>query len=104
MGGYWVVGVAASEKIWAIYMCECTDIVRELTPKDCVKVVSEELFPQKVRVLLDYEQGILSFFDLDRKTLVHTIKHHFTDPVFPFFFENAKILQSELLVEIRQSR
>ncbi|XP_040920860.1 zinc-binding protein A33-like [Toxotes jaculatrix] len=104
VGGYWAVGVATRtmnstfEKIWGIYMCVCTDILRELTPEDYVEVVSENLFPQKVRVVLDYERGILSFFDLDRKAPVYTIKRTFTEPVCPYFRENAKILPSKLSV------
>lgn len=94
--GYWAVGVAVKDnlhkKIWAIYMCCCTDKVRELTPEDYVKVVSEDSFPKKVRVQLDYDHGILAFFDLDRKKPVHTIKYTFTETVFPYFQDNVKIL------------
>ncbi|XP_041815305.1 uncharacterized protein LOC121622411 [Chelmon rostratus] len=108
VGGFWGVGVAArtnnpvNERIWGLYMCVCSNILRELTPQDSVKVVSKDSFPQKVRVQLDYDQGILSFFDLDRQTLVHTIKHTFTETVFPYFRENAKILPAELSVRKRQ--
>lgn len=110
VGGYWTVGVAAktkdiiSEKVWGIYMCVCTGILRELTPEDYVKVVSEHTFPQKVRVQLDYDQGKLSFFDLDRKTPVRTIKHTFTETVFPYFGENTKILPAEFSVRIKPPR
>ncbi|XP_037606992.1 zinc-binding protein A33-like [Sebastes umbrosus] len=106
--GYWSVGVAVKGKtnrnIWGIYMCRCNDILRELTPEDYMKVVSEDSFPQTVRVQLDYDQGILSFFDLVRKTPVHTIKHTFTETVFPYFVDNAKILPVELSVRIKKPR
>ncbi|XP_037606998.1 zinc-binding protein A33-like [Sebastes umbrosus] len=102
VGGYWAVGVAAEgnndRNIWGIYMCPCNDILRERTPEDYMKVVSEDSFPQTVRVQLDYDQGILSFFDIDRKTPVHTIKHTFTETVFPYFSHDAKILPAELSV------
>ncbi|XP_044025478.1 zinc-binding protein A33-like isoform X2 [Siniperca chuatsi] len=110
VGGYWAVGVAArtkdpiNERSWGIYVCVCTNILRERTPEDYVKIVSEDSFPQKVRVQLDYDKGILSFFDLDRKTPVHTIKYTFTGTVFPYFCENAKILPAELSVRIKQPR
>lgn len=111
VGGYWYVGVTTrtklqtlSLKIWGIYMCVCTEVLRELTPEDYVKVVSRDSFPQKVRVQLDYDQGILSFFDLDRKTPVHTIKITLTEPVFPYFCENTKLLPAELSVMVRQPR
>lgn len=113
VGGYWAVGVAATgadadiyrgRKFWGIYMCSCTDILREHTPYEYMKIVSEDLFPHKVRVQLDYDKGILSFFDLDRKTLVHTIKYTFTEMVFPCFKDDAKILPAELSVRVRQPR
>ncbi|XP_034755932.1 zinc-binding protein A33-like [Etheostoma cragini] len=114
-GPFWAVGVAAKTpskvpkthpNIWAIYRCSCTDILRELTPENYVKEVGLPIhsFPQKVRVQLDYDHGILSFFDLDRKTPVHTIKRTFKEMVFPYFRENAKILPAELSVRIRPSK
>ncbi|KAF3702783.1 Zinc-binding protein A33 [Channa argus] len=108
VSGYWAVGVAEQrtkqiyKRVWAIYMCACTDILRELTPKDYVKVISEDSFPQKIRVQLDYDKGILSFFDLDRKKTIHTIKYSFREPVFPYFREDSKILPFDVSVKIRQ--
>lgn len=107
VGGHWAVGVTARTKnpirksTWGIYVYSRTDPLLELTPEDDMKIVSKDLFPRKVRVQLDYDQGILSFFDLDRKTLVHTIKHTFTETVFPYFRDNTKILPAELSVRIR---
>ncbi|KAF3849796.1 hypothetical protein F7725_019515 [Dissostichus mawsoni] len=104
--GYWAVGVAVKDnlhkKIWAIYMCTCTVFLRELTPEDYVKVVSEDSYPQRVRVQLDYDHGILAFFDLDRKKPVHTIKYTFTETVFPYFQDNVKILPAEWSVVQRR--
>lgn len=106
--GYWAVGVAAqtsvsySEKIWGIYVCVCTNILRELTPEDYVKEVMKDSFPQKVRVNLDYDKGILSFFDLGRKVPVRTIRYTFTEKLFPYFRDKTKILPPELSVGIKQ--
>ncbi|XP_074472096.1 zinc-binding protein A33-like [Sebastes fasciatus] len=108
MGGYWTVGVAVKGKtdiiIWGIFMCDCTDILREHSPENDLKVLSRDSFPQRVRVQLDYDQGIISFFDLVRKTPVHTIKHTFTETVFPYFSHDTKILPGELSVAIRKPR
>ncbi|CAG5928119.1 unnamed protein product [Menidia menidia] len=109
VGGYWAVGVAAknkdqsSQKIWGIYMCICTNIVRELTPECCLREVEHKLFPQKVGVKLDYDRGTLSFYDLSRKRLIHTIKYTFTEEVFPYFREKAKLLPAELSVKMSAS-
>ncbi len=106
VGGLWAVGVAArtkdQRKIWSIYMY--IGILCERTPENEGKPVEESLLPQKVRVQLDYDQGILSFFDLDRKTLVHTIKYTFTETLFPYFRDKAKILPAELSVRIIKPR
>lgn len=102
--GYWGAGVAervqdqTPEKIWSIYKTLCCDVMRERTPENDVKLDSEFFYSQKLRVQLDYNHGILSFFDLDRKKPVHTIKCIFTGKVFPFFSENVKILPAELSV------
>ncbi|XP_041832302.1 E3 ubiquitin-protein ligase TRIM35-like isoform X2 [Melanotaenia boesemani] len=114
VGGYWAVGVAnktktqtrswCSHEIWAIYMCVCGNILRQLTPEDYVTEVAKDFIPQKLRIELDYDQGILTFFDLGRKKLVHTIKYTFTGTLFPYFRENAKILPAEMSVGIKTPR
>ncbi|XP_031722138.1 tripartite motif-containing protein 35-like [Anarrhichthys ocellatus] len=97
VGGDWKVGVVArtkdllSKRIWAAtwsagpapMLCESDNLV------------SRDPLPQKVSVQLDYDQGIISFFELDRKTLAHTIKYTFTETVFPYFHNNAKLLPAE---------
>ena len=104
---YYGVGVAAKDlmnnKIWSIYMCGCIDSMHERTPEGDV-VIKTHIYLKKIRVQLDYDKGILSFFDLRENTLIHTIRHTFTETVFPFFSENAKILPAELSVVIKKPR
>ena len=104
--GYWVIAVTCKDntcgKKWGIYMCSCTDKVWELTPEDFMKIVSEDSFPKRVRVQLDYDHGILAFSDLDRKKPVHTIKYTFTETVFPYFQHNVKMLPAEWSVTQRR--
>uniref|UniRef100_A0AAY5L0L1 B30.2/SPRY domain-containing protein n=2 Tax=Esox lucius TaxID=8010 RepID=A0AAY5L0L1_ESOLU len=38
-----------------------------------------------VRVALDWDQGLLSFFDVDNDLHIHTFKHIFRNKVYPFF-------------------
>nr|XP_040017128.1 zinc-binding protein A33-like isoform X2 [Gasterosteus aculeatus aculeatus] len=110
VGGYWFLGVAPRtnvrtyENVWGIYINGCLERLFERDQGNNSKVVSEHSFPQNVRVHLDYDKGILSFFDLDRKTRVHTIKCAFTQTVFPCFSENAKILPYEFSVRTREPR
>lgn len=98
VGGYWAVGVAikttdrGNRRIWGIYMCGCTDVLRELKDWRYVEEVSKDNFPQKIRVTFDYNQGVLSFYDLVQRKHVHTIKDKFTETLFPYFRANVKIL------------
>ncbi|XP_078029899.1 E3 ubiquitin-protein ligase TRIM35-like [Epinephelus lanceolatus] len=100
----WAVGVAARTKnpkgFWGI-LRHATDILLEYIQQDYDRIDFKGREPQKIRVHLDYDQGILSFFDLDRKRPVHTIKHTFTKTVFPYFRGNVKILPAVVSVKIR---
>ncbi|XP_071772281.1 zinc-binding protein A33-like [Centroberyx gerrardi] len=109
VGGYWDVGVTTTKrharaKKWGIYICACMGYLYEYITENHIKLISEDSFPKKIRVHLDYDQGKLSFFDLDRKTYVRIIMHEFTEPVFPYFCENAKILPGEFSLMTRQPR
>ncbi|XP_071397497.1 zinc-binding protein A33-like [Centroberyx affinis] len=109
VGEYWAVGVTtikrhAPEKKWGMYMCLCTGYLYDLNEGGSSRFILLEFFPKKIRVHLDYDQGTLSFFDLDRKTYVCTIKHTFTEPVFPYFNENAKIPPVEFSLMTGQPR
>nr|XP_033504251.1 zinc-binding protein A33-like [Epinephelus lanceolatus] len=100
----WAVGVAARTKnskgFWGI-LRHATDILLEYIQQDYDRIDFKGREPQKIRVHLDYDQGILSFFDLDRKRPVHTIKHTFTKTVYPYFRGNVKILPAVVSVKIR---
>lgn len=42
--------------------------------------------PQKVGVFLDYEKGLVTFYDAEAKTHIHTYSgYSFTEPLYPYF-------------------
>ncbi|XP_061563989.1 butyrophilin subfamily 1 member A1 [Cololabis saira] len=45
----------------------------------------QSLAPQKVGVYLDYEQGQLSFYDVDKRSHLFTYNENFTEELFPLF-------------------
>lgn len=110
LGRYWSVGVAtkpkhrAPAKFWYIYRCECIGFMYEVLPEDGHKILSEDSCPCKVELQLDYDQGKLTVFDLGTKIPVSIITDTFTEPVFPFFCKDAKILPYEVVLTTKQLR
>ncbi|OCT59263.1 tripartite motif-containing protein 14 [Xenopus laevis] len=68
--GSWCIKRYAHEH-WAFYKGERTPIMLEVPP-------------ERVGVFLDYEAGVLSFFDVTNgMRLLHTFRCRFTEPVYP---------------------
>ncbi|KAM3842781.1 LOW QUALITY PROTEIN: E3 ubiquitin-protein ligase TRIM39-like [Diretmus argenteus] len=53
------------------------------SPSDPSTVLPEKKTFQRIRVLLDWNGGKLSFSDADTNTHIHTFTHTFTDTMFP---------------------
>lgn len=108
---YWEVGVPADEGRWKVGVCVgqierkgqkdgcrlgCNPYswclgcdkkkVEALHNKTSVPVAVAEL--ERVGVFLDFEVGVLSFFNVTpggSLSLMHSFKHSFPDPVYPAF-------------------
>lgn len=55
--------------------------------------------PKNVGVYLDYNQGRVSFYDVDRKVHIHSfIRESFTEKLYPFFYLHSYAKKSKPLV------
>nr|XP_019947583.1 PREDICTED: zinc-binding protein A33-like [Paralichthys olivaceus] len=106
--GFWAVGVAAKagdatpSLICGIYNYGPGGPLFELLTHNSMD--SKDVLPKKIKVHLDYDQGTLSFFDLDKKTWIHIIKHTFKGTVFPYFRSTVKILTAEVSLMIKTTQ
>lgn len=48
-------------------------------------LLSQNLMPKKVGVYLDYEQGQLSFYDVEKRSHLYTFNEKFTEELIPVF-------------------
>lgn len=48
-------------------------------------LLSHALMPRKVGVYLDYEQGQLSFYDVEKRSHLYTFNEKFTEELIPVF-------------------
>uniref|UniRef100_A0A3B5LEE6 B30.2/SPRY domain-containing protein n=1 Tax=Xiphophorus couchianus TaxID=32473 RepID=A0A3B5LEE6_9TELE len=55
--------------------------------------------PRNMGIYLDYEEGRVSFYDLDQRFHIHSyVGERFTGKVFPYFYRHSKLKKSEALV------
>ncbi|XP_029931566.1 uncharacterized protein LOC115376214 [Myripristis murdjan] len=55
--------------------------------------------PRKIGVYVDYEEGHVSFYDVDQKSHIYSFEgESFTEKLFPYFYLHSKAKKSEPLV------
>ncbi|XP_072485691.1 tripartite motif-containing protein 10-like isoform X2 [Notamacropus eugenii] len=110
-GGYWGLGVVKEsvnrkqwfklrpeEGIWAIGLYQSQ--YQALT-SPCTSIALKEK-PKKIRVALDCEEGLVSFYNTETMSHIFTFSAAFTEKLFPFFWLPSKG-SSITLCPIRES-
>ncbi|KAJ8372741.1 hypothetical protein AAFF_G00277490 [Aldrovandia affinis] len=70
--GYWALAMKGGQE----YRASCTPpITLRLHPR-----------PRLVGVYLDYEEGQLSFYDVEARSHIYTFRDTFSEPLYPFFY------------------
>ncbi|KAF3705227.1 Tripartite motif-containing protein 35 Hemopoietic lineage switch protein 5 [Channa argus] len=91
----WVVGIAKEsvqkkEKVSSVlnngYLCVYFYHKMYFAGTSPLTRLSLKENPQRIRVLLDYEKGRLSFYNPKDNTHIYTFKHSITERVFPYFW------------------
>ncbi|XP_072314808.1 zinc-binding protein A33-like [Eucyclogobius newberryi] len=73
---------------WAIVHFEGDKYAALTAPPVCVEL---KRTPQRVGLFLDYDEGLLSFYDVDNQTHIYSFtKCSFNDEIFPYFSPHLK--------------
>ncbi|KAM3842374.1 nuclear factor 7, ovary-like [Diretmus argenteus] len=91
--------------LWTIEFCDGE--YSTSSPPDQPTVLPVKTTLHRIRVLLDWNRGKLSFSDPDTNTHIHTFTHTFTDTMFPYIgnWDDAlplKILPVKVSVTVEQ--
>ncbi|KAM9362020.1 nuclear factor 7, ovary-like [Symphorus nematophorus] len=108
----WFLGVLAESAqrkgdaqsgLWVMWFHEGKYKAESLSGPPKVLQVQRKLL--RIRVNLDWNGGKLSFSDPDTNTHIHTIRHTFTERMFPYFFtvDKLKMLPLKVCVTVEQS-
>uniref|UniRef100_A0A667YEW6 Uncharacterized protein n=1 Tax=Myripristis murdjan TaxID=586833 RepID=A0A667YEW6_9TELE len=72
MNGYWIICQRRGNKCWVL---DKTSVSLSLSQK-----------PEKVGVFVDYEEGLVSFYDVEAETLIYSFSGcSFTEQIYPLF-------------------
>ncbi|XP_042372108.1 nuclear factor 7, brain-like, partial [Plectropomus leopardus] len=89
---------------WEMYFLDGKYFVASPLLPDKVLTVRKQL--QRIRAHLDFDNGKLSFYDLDTNTHIHTFTHTFRDKLFPYIVSwsklPVKILPGTVTVQVGQ--
>lgn len=76
------ITVSPAHGYWFLSLRDKTDYAFRTEPSTSLTVSTR---PTKIGVYVDYDKGIVSFYNVDAKVLIYTFTDRFTDVILPFF-------------------
>ncbi|XP_033985535.1 E3 ubiquitin-protein ligase TRIM39-like [Trematomus bernacchii] len=82
------ITTSSEDGFWAIWLREGNYYNANADPAVCLYLKSQ---PQKVGVFVNYEEGLVSFYDVDAAALIYSFTGcYFTEKLYPYFSPGAK--------------
>lgn len=76
------ITVSPAHGYWFLSLRDQTDYAFRTEPSTSLTV---SLRPSRIGIFVDYDKGLVSFYNVDAKVLIYTFTDHFTDHIHPFF-------------------
>ncbi|XP_072319900.1 E3 ubiquitin-protein ligase TRIM21-like [Eucyclogobius newberryi] len=76
------ITVSPDHGYWFLSLRDKTDFAFRTEPSTALTVAQR---PSRIGIFVDYDKGILSFYNVDAKTLIYTFSDKFTGVILPFF-------------------
>lgn len=76
------ITVSPAHGYWFLSLRDKTDYAFRTEPSTSLTV---SMRPSKIGIYVDYDKGIVSFYNVDAKVLIYTFTDRFTDVILPFF-------------------
>lgn len=76
------ITVSPAHGYWFLSLRDRTDYAFRTEPSTSLTVASK---PSRVGIYVDYDKGIVSFYNVDARVLIYTFTDTFYDTIHPFF-------------------
>ncbi|KAJ0050853.1 hypothetical protein NL108_009202 [Boleophthalmus pectinirostris] len=76
------ITVSPAHRYWFLSLRDKTDYAFRTEPSTPLTLTQR---PSRIGVFLDYDKGMVSFYNVDARALIYSFSDRFTDVILPFF-------------------